>query len=155
MNMRTKLDRFLEIILVGLIAIILINVLWQVITRYLFNSPSTITEEISRFGLVWFGFLGAVYANSKGLHLAINVLIESTQNKTKIFFSILINLLILIFSFSVLIVGGLNLIIINYQLGQLTAGLGIQMGHIYLVIPISGLFISFHCFENLIALKVK
>jgi TRAP-type C4-dicarboxylate transport system permease small subunit len=153
--MRTKLDRFLEIILVGLIAIILINVVWQVITRYLFNSPSTITEEISRFGLVWFGFLGVVYANSKGLHLAINVLIESTQNKTKIFFSILINLLILIFSFSVLIVGGLNLIIINYQLGQLTAGLGIQMGHIYLVIPISGLFISFHCFENLIALKVK
>ena len=68
----------------------------QVITRYLFNSPSTITEEISRFGLIWFGFL-VRYINSKGLHLAIDVLIESTQNKTKIFFSIFINLLILIF----------------------------------------------------------
>ena len=56
MNMRTKLDRFLEIVLVGLIAIILINVVWQVITRYLFNAPSTVTEEISRFGLIWFGF---------------------------------------------------------------------------------------------------
>ena len=44
-----------------LIAIILINVMWQVITRYLFNSPSTITEEISRFGLIWFGFLGVIY----------------------------------------------------------------------------------------------
>ena len=55
MNMRTKLDRFLEIYCRSNCNYF-INVMWQVITRYLFNSPSTITEEISRFGLIWFGF---------------------------------------------------------------------------------------------------
>jgi hypothetical protein len=54
-------------------AVSVLNVLWQVFTRFVIRHPSSYTEELARYLLVWVGLLGAAYASGHKLHLAIDL----------------------------------------------------------------------------------
>ncbi|WP_396335542.1 TRAP transporter small permease, partial [Enterococcus faecium] len=41
----------------GMVAV----VLWQVFSRTVLGNPNTVTEELVRFGLVWFAMLSSAY----------------------------------------------------------------------------------------------
>lgn len=47
---------------------------FQVVLRYLFNSPMTWIEEISRYLFVWIVFLGSALAFRTGVHIKVDVL---------------------------------------------------------------------------------
>ena len=67
---------------VGVIFFVLLSVvLWQVISRYALVNPSTITEELSRFLLMWLGLFGASYTLAEKGHLAIDILPEKLTGK--------------------------------------------------------------------------
>ena len=136
--MKKKLDRILGGFLVFLMSIIVLAVLWQVFSRYVMQSPSSITEELARYLLIWIGILGAAYAAGQQDHLAINLLEErlNKQNRKKL--RIGIDLLIIFFCVTVLIIGGGNLVYVNYDLGQSSAALEIPLFIVYMVIPLSG-----------------
>ena len=57
-NSKPHVDRALERALAVLMAAMVLAVLWQVATRYLLRDPSSLTEELARFGLMWLGLLG-------------------------------------------------------------------------------------------------
>jgi hypothetical protein len=57
-----------------LFAVLVGCVSWQVGSRYLFEAPSTMTEEITRLLLVWLAMLGAAYTLGQRRHLAINLI---------------------------------------------------------------------------------
>ena len=73
-SIRRVVDRALEWLLVTFMSLMVINVLWQVATRFLLRNPSSYTEEIARYLLVWVGILGGAYAVGKRIHLAIDLL---------------------------------------------------------------------------------
>ena len=77
------LERTLSHILVVLMGVIVINVSWQVITRFIMNSPSSFTEELARFLLIWIGFLGGSYAYARRSHLSLDLLLQSVAEKHK------------------------------------------------------------------------
>jgi len=54
------LDVTLRWALVLLAIVMVITVSWQVFSRYALRAPSSLTEEIARFQLIWLGLLGAV-----------------------------------------------------------------------------------------------
>ena len=54
------LDRVLRWALIALAVAMIATVSWQVISRYALRAPSSLTEEIARFQLIWLGLLGAV-----------------------------------------------------------------------------------------------
>jgi TRAP-type C4-dicarboxylate transport system permease small subunit len=137
-------DRFLELSLIILMGANVLNVLWQVFTRFILRSPSSFTEELARFLLIWVGLLGASYAAGKKMHLAIDVVLQSLKNKKKIWTEIIIQVFIFLFSFLVMVVGGLRLVTITLTLNQISAALQIKLGYVYLVLPISGFFIMFY-----------
>ena len=153
--MRQKINRILEIVLVALFSIMLISVLWQVFSRFILGSPSTITDEISSFGLIWVGLLGAAYATGQKLHLAIDLLPSKLVNRHRILFDGFVFVCIALFSFSVLIIGGGRLSWITFVLGQKSAALEIPLGIIYLVIPISGLLILYYSMDHCLQLIKK
>ncbi len=74
-----KLNRVLEIFLVFLVSILVIDVLWQVFSRYLLSSPSSFTDELAGFLLIWVGVLGAAYVAGRQEHLAIDILIQKSS----------------------------------------------------------------------------
>ena len=153
--MRHKIDHALEILLVGLFSIMLISVIWQVFSRFILGSPSTITDEISSFGLIWVGLLGAAYATGQKLHLAIDLLPTKLVRKHRNWFDGFVFISIALFSLSVLIIGGGRLSWITFVLGQKSAALEIPLGIIYLVLPISGLLILYYSMDHWVELIKK
>jgi len=67
---RRWLDRILEPVLVMLLFALVVTVLWQVFSRYVLQAPSTATDEIARFLLMWTALLGAAWAVGQRAHLA-------------------------------------------------------------------------------------
>ncbi|MCK4698921.1 MAG: TRAP transporter small permease subunit, partial [Bacteroidales bacterium] len=74
MRLRKKIDKILYVFLAIVMAILVLDVLWQVASRYLFNSPSSFTDELAGFLLIWVGLLGAAYGTGTKIHLAIDLL---------------------------------------------------------------------------------
>ena len=142
--MKKRLDKILGATLVFLMASIVIAVLWQVFSRYVLQSASSYTEEIARFLLIWIGILGAAYAAGQQDHLAINILPPKLSVPNRIKLRIGINVMIVLFAFFALIVGGGNLVYVNFELGQNSAALGIPLGYVYVVLPISGALIIWY-----------
>ncbi len=57
-------------------AAIVLVVTWQVFSRFIIQSPSSFTEELSRFLLIWIGILGAAYAYKTKAHLGLDLFVE-------------------------------------------------------------------------------
>ncbi|MDP7572961.1 MAG: TRAP transporter small permease subunit, partial [Myxococcota bacterium] len=74
MSVRAAVDRVLGTLLVVLMAASVVNVLWQVLSRYVLGSPSSFTDELARYLLVWVGLLGSAYAAGQRLHVAVDLL---------------------------------------------------------------------------------
>ncbi|PHQ29609.1 TRAP transporter small permease [Leeuwenhoekiella nanhaiensis] len=139
--MKKTLDKILGSVLVFLMASIVIAVLWQVFSRYVLQSASSFTEEIARYLLIWIGILGAAYASGQQDHLAINILPPKLNEKNRIKLRIGINILVILFAILAMIIGGGNLVYVNFELGQSSAALAIPLGYVYMVLPISGVLI--------------
>lgn len=139
--MKRKLDKFLGSFLALLLVVMVSAVLWQVFSRYVLNSPSSITEELSRYLFIWIGILGSAYAAGQQTHLAIDILHSKLSTANRLRLRIGINVLIILFSLTVLVIGGGNLVYVNYDLGQHSAALDLPLSFVYLVVPISGLLV--------------
>ena len=90
---RRVVDRVLEWLLVAFMALMVVNVIWQVVTRFLLRNPSSFTEEIARYLLVWVGILGGAYAVGKRIHLAIDLLPSKLEGRRKAVLELLIEVL--------------------------------------------------------------
>ena len=55
-----------------MIAIVTV-VCWQVFSRFILRAPSSYTEELARFLLIWIGVLGASYAYRTKAHLGLDL----------------------------------------------------------------------------------
>ena len=66
------LDRSLEVLVMVVMAVLVLDVLWQVFTRLVLKDPSTVTEELATFMLIWVALLGAAVALGRGAHLGID-----------------------------------------------------------------------------------
>jgi len=139
--MKKKLDKILGNFLVLLLTVMVIAVLWQVFSRYVLNSPNSYTEELSRYLFIWIGILGAAYASGQQSHLAIDILPPKLEGKNRITLRIGINILIILFSLAVLVIGGGNLVYVNYDLGQTSAALDLPLSYVYMVLPLSGVLV--------------
>ncbi len=131
------LDRALEILVMVVVAVLVVDVLWQVFTRFILADPSSWTEELAIFLLIWVALLGAAVALNRGAHLGIDYFVGKLDKKTKIYVEIFVFFCIACFSFFVMILGGIDLV---RTLVQTSPALGIRMGYVYLAVPISGGF---------------
>lgn len=143
-KLRVMVDRGLGGILVVLMAAMVLNVLWQVFTRFVLRDPSSYTEEIARYLLVWVGLLGASYAAGKRLHLAIDLLPTRLEGSAKRVLALFIESCAFLFALFVLVVGGSRLVRLTLILGQHSAALQVPLGYVYLALPLAGLLIMFY-----------
>ena len=143
-KIKTAIDIVLKWFLVFILALMTINVLWQVFSRFVLQNPSSFTEELARYTLVWLGILGASYVAGQKMHLAIDLLSMQLKGRPKLYLEIFIQLSIPFFSLVVMLIGGFRLVLITLSLNQISAALQVPLGYVYLVVPISGLLIIFY-----------
>jgi len=127
--------------------ILLVDVCWQVFSRYVLQNPSSFTDELARFLLIWLTLFGAAFLVGQKEHLAIEILSNKLNPKIQ---AILMNSSVLVFAFSVMVVGGLILVSTILELEQRSPNLQIPMGYVYLAIPLSGTLISYFSVMNII-----
>ena len=149
-RLRHAVDRVLAVTLIVLMGVAVLNVLWQVVTRWLLNDPSSYTEELARYLLIWVGLLGAAYASGQKMHLAIDLLPTKLEGRRLRILEIVIDVFVLLFAIFVMVIGGLRLMSLTLLMGQESAALGIQLGYVYSVIPIAGILIAFYSIESII-----
>jgi TRAP-type C4-dicarboxylate transport system permease small subunit len=149
-TLKNKVDKVIQNLLVFLMALMVLNVLWQVFTRFIMNDPSSFTDELARYLLIWLGLLGAAYVTGQKMHLAIDYLLNKTKPKIKGILEYVINISIFLFALFVMIIGGFNLVALTLYLEQISAALQIQLGYVYVVLPLSGLLIMFYSTVNII-----
>lgn len=142
--MKQKIDRILEHTLVALLTVLVIDVLWQVLSRYVLSSPSSFTDELAGFLLIWVGVLGAAYVTGQKQHLAIDLLLQKSNPATQRRLQFVINACIALFAVFVLVIGGSWLVITRFQLNVSSAALHLPLGYVYGVLPISGLLIVYY-----------
>lgn len=146
---RKYIDKFLAIALIVTMTVLVIDVVWQVLARYIVKSPSSFTDELARYLLIWVGLLGSAYAMGKKKHLAIDILPSKLSGKPRIYLDNFISILIIAFASLVLVVGGIRLVYITLNLEQTSPALGIPLGYVYLVLPFSGLLIIFYALYDI------
>jgi TRAP-type C4-dicarboxylate transport system permease small subunit len=142
-TIRAAVERVLEWTLVVLMGLMVVNVLWQVATRFLLRNPSSYTEEVARYLLVWVGLLGASYAAGKRIHLSIDLLPEKLEGRRRHLLLLFVEACIFVFALLVLVIGGASLVRLTLSLGQTSAALQVPLGYVYLVLPLSGLLMMF------------
>lgn len=149
-ELKNKIDYILGKTLILIMSLMVINVLWQVFTRFILGDPSSFTDELARFLMIWLGVLGAAYVSGKNLHVAIDILPSRVNSKRKKRMNTTVDVLIILFALSVFFIGGIRLVYISSVLGQQSPALQFPMALVYCVIPLSGALIVFFKLEKLI-----
>lgn len=142
--MTRKIDRVLGVLLVGLMSLMVLTVSWQVATRYLLNSPSSYTEELSTYLLIWISLLGAAYALRVRAHLGLDILMRRLRADRRRSMRMVAHGVIIAFSLVVLVFGGGWLVYVTLDLNQLSAAFQVPVGYVYLALPLSGLLMTYY-----------
>ena len=153
MTLREKIDKVLEGFLVLIMSILVIDVLWQVTSRYVLSCPSSFTDELAGFLVIWVSLFGAAYVTGKNEHLAIDLMLQNATPKRRKLLETIINVSIVLFGLFVLVIGGIWLVYTRFALEVKSAALQLPLGYVYIVLPISGLLIVFYSVDNLYKLK--
>jgi len=143
-NSTKIITKILEKILIVLMATIVIDVSWQIFTRFILKDPSSFTEELAGFLLIWIGLLGASYALYTRVHLGIDILTAKLEGLSRQVSEIIIYTAVLIFALFVLVVGGLRLVMLTFTLNQISPAIGIPMWYVYSVLPLTGFLMIYY-----------
>lgn len=145
-----KLEKLLAVFCAGLMLLMVLDVSWQVFSRFILNDPSSFSEELARFLLIWIGFLGGAYAYRQYAHLGLDIIVSNLDGLKKRIVEGLSDVVCFLFSVIVLMYGGMKMVILTLDLQQLSAALQIKMGYVYLAIPLGGLLIMLFSLERIL-----
>ncbi len=148
MTIRQKIDKVIEFALVSIMSILVIDVLWQVFSRYVLSTPSSFTDELAGFLLIWIGLLGAAYVAGKNEHLAIDLLLQKLKGTKKRRLQLFINVIVGVFALFVMVFGGSWLVYTRFYLNVTSAALALPLGYVYLIVPISGILTMYYTIDN-------
>lgn len=143
-RLKLAIDHLLGAAVASIMAALVLDVLWQVFTRFVLRNPSSFTDELARYLLVWVGLLGAAYCAGQRLHLAIDLFPTRLTGRARHWVEIAIESAVLAFAVGVMIIGGARLVGLTLLLGQTSAALQLPLGAVYAVLPLSGTLIAFY-----------
>lgn len=149
-KIKKGLDKVLEWSCIGLLAVMTVLVTYQVITRYLFNSPSAISEVLARYLFVWMVLLCSAYLFGRNEHMNIPFIKDKLPARGRLVCEFIAEIMIALFNLGVIVIGGYLGAI--PQMSQLDSSLQISIGIIYFVLPISGVCTLFYFVYSMKAL---
>lgn len=144
------LDKLLKGLVAACMAMMVVVVTWQVVSRYALGDPSQWTEEVARMLLIWVGLLGGVYAYREKAHLGLDLLYQKVGATGKRRLDMITDVSCGLFALGVLVIGGGSLVQLTWELKQTTAALGIPMAWVYAVLPLSGVLIVYYSIASLL-----
>ena len=131
------LDKITSYASVFIFIMMVFMVTYQVVARYIFSSPSSVTEILTRYSFVWLIIISATYMFGQREHINIAVLKDKLPGKAKTVVNIIIECVTIVFAGLIMVFGGFKITQMNFV--QYDSILHIPTGIIYSIIPILSL----------------
>ena len=147
---RIALCRLLELALILAVLVLVLDVLWGVFTRYALAEQAKWSEELARFLLVWVSLLGGAVAFGEKAHLGVDYFVGKFDPSARKLITIIGQLIVLFFAITIFIIGGSRVVADALHMEQMTPALGWKMGHVYLALPVAGVFMILFTIEQLL-----
>src|SRR4051794_29318005 len=119
---------FLKAVIAACLAVMVVLVFGNVVLRYGFNSGITVSEELSRWMLVWLTFLGAIVALREHGHIGIDTLVRRLP-KTGKRLCFVVSYLLMLYADWLLLLGSWKQVLINW--GDRAPASGLSLAFFY------------------------
>ena len=146
LKIKAGIMRVLSIVIIFLFAFMTVIGTYQIVTRYFFNKPSTVSEELLTYSFTWMALLASAYVFGKRDHMRMGFLADKISGSAKKYLEVIIDLLTFAFAGVVMVYGGIS--ITKLTMIQTTASLRVPMGYIYVVVPVTGIIIMMFSLMN-------
>lgn len=143
-------SKFLGYFCMVLFALLVLTTTWQVFSRLVLNSPVTWSEELAKVLFVWLSFLGSALVYGERGHMAVEYVARKMPPKGERAMALWTHAVSLLFAALTLVYGGIRAVQ-NAWTQNLTA-LPVNIGSIYIVIPIAGVAIMIYAIYYLITI---
>ncbi len=159
-SINSYINSFLRVVLSVFMTVMIVAVVWQVFTRFVLQDPSSFTDELSRYLLIWIGVLGGAYTYAIKRHLALELIAPRLSDNGQLVLGIIINLIIIAFAVVAFIYGGSALVANTLKHGQISPGIVIAgkhllIGYVYVVVPLTGYIITYFGIVDIISSVLK
>jgi len=128
-----NLNNLIKVLTILCLSVLTIIVPIEVFLRYLFGKSLYITEEFTRYLMVWVVFLASSLALREDSHISIGIFVNRFRRRTHFWLNLIAQTLLLTFLVFLIIEG---VIVLPYQLDQIIPSLGIPIFWFYLAIPV-------------------
>ncbi|PNV64011.1 TRAP transporter small permease [Clostridium sp. chh4-2] len=145
-NVRKILMKVLGLCIIVLFMMMTVIGTYQIITRYFFNRPSTVSEELLTYSFTWMALLASAYVFGKRDHMRMGFLADKLTGPGRKYLEVAIDLLAFAFAGVVMVYGGIS--ITKLTMIQTTASLRVPMGYIYVIVPVTGILIMIFSLIN-------
>lgn len=134
------LESWIENISIFLLLVMVILVSLAVILRYFFHTGIMWSEEFVRYAYIWLIFLGSITCIKENANISLSIFLDKLPLRIRTIISLLGDVLI-IFFLVIIVIYGFDLCI-KVQ-GMVSPIMNIPKSWIYLIFPISSLFMFF------------
>ena len=152
MNVLHKIRKGIDLVLswacAALFALMVIVGTYQIVVRYFFNSPSTVSEELLTYSFTWMALLASAYVFGKRDHMRMGFLADKLIGAPRKYLEITIDLLTFLLAAVVMVYGGIS--ITKLTMIQKTASLQVPMAYVYVIVPVTGVLIMIFSLMNAI-----
>lgn len=149
MTVKRLLDQKLEEwFLVATMVVMVVLIFTQVISRYVFESSISWSEELARYVHIWQIWIGASFAIRKREHIKVEAFKNMFNEKGRKVIDLIA--ILLWFALSVfLAVAGTELVSTIFSRGQSSPAMQMPMWAIYSAIPLGGLLMSIRLIQQI------
>lgn len=142
-----KINKVNEYFTMTMMVLMVVVVFMQILSRAVIGSSFTWTEEVARFFMIWVIFLGSAIAFRYGSHISIEAVYNLLSLRWKKIMHVLLTLVCLAFCYFLITKG---FVLTQKSFTNLSPALGIPMGYVYMIMPISGIIMAANAVDMLV-----
>jgi TRAP-type transport system small permease protein len=141
-----SINRLIKGATILLLSVITVMVSVEVVLRYCFGGSLYVTEELTRYLMVWVTFLACSLAIRDNSHVSIEIVASLFKGRARAFYDLLAHLLFVSFLLFLIIEGILAL---PFQVDQIVPTLNVSMFWFYLAVPVGGVLMILNLLPRL------
>lgn len=141
-----SVERFLAVLM---LVTILLTMGVQVIARYVFKSPFSWSEEVSRLAMIWLTFIAASYVMAEGGHITVDLWSSRVSRTVRCWLDTFVSLVVAV-ACLLLVAGGMKFVWYVHPVGS--PSLGIPKSFWYGAVSVGLSLMALHSLLNLVLL---
>ena len=149
-SFRIGMTRLLQWVVIVLMALLTLDVLWGVLSRYAWGQQAKWSEELARLLLVWVSLFGASLAFGVKAHLGLDYVAQKLHPSAGKANRLIGAAVCVAFAIVVFLIGGWELTVRTFESGQTMVALPIAKWWNYAAVPASGVFMLLFLGEQLV-----